>query len=81
MLLWFRDAGAWISALDRHPVPLRAPTILLRTSLFAGDDAIWRRRCPDITIHEVPGYHLTLFEPENIGSLRNAFFKATCAWQ
>jgi len=33
-------------------------------------------RCPVIEIREVPGKHLTLFEPENIGALREAFVEA-----
>ena len=80
VLLWLRDATAWISSLDRHPVALNAPAILLRTRLFAVEDATWRRRCPNVCIHEVAGQHLTLFEPQNIGSLRNAFLDATREW-
>ncbi len=80
MLLWLRGAAAWIASVDRNPVALEAPTILLRTRLIAGDDRAWRRRCPNIVIHEVPGQHSTLFEPENIGSLRSAFIAAIRTW-
>jgi thioesterase domain-containing protein len=81
MLLWLRDAAAWIASLDREPIALRAPAILLRTPLFAVDDPIWQRRCLNIAIHEVSGQHLTLFGPDNIGSLRDAFVGATRDWR
>jgi thioesterase domain-containing protein len=77
MRLLIREAAPWIPSLDREVVELKAPAILLRASLTAGDDAAWRRRCPQIEIFEIPGQHHNLFEPENIGSLREAFIAAT----
>jgi len=81
MRLLIREAAPWIASLDRDPVPLMGPAILLRTRLTAGDDAAWRRRCPNIEIYQIPGEHLTLFEPENIGSLHDAFITATYEWR
>ena len=71
----------WIASLDREPVELKAPAVLLRTGLTASDDPAWRRRCPSIKICEIPGEHHTLFEAENIGSLREAFLTATRDWR
>jgi len=71
--LLLRETNPWIAQLDHDVVPLTAPAILLRTPATATHDAAWRRRCPEITIREVQGKHLTLFEPENIGGLRDAF--------
>jgi thioesterase domain-containing protein len=70
----------WIASLDRQPVPLKAPAILIRTRMTASDDAAWRRRCPNIEIFEIPGQHHTLFEAENINSLREAFLTGTRSW-
>jgi thioesterase domain-containing protein len=81
MRLLIRATAPWIASLDREPVALKAPAILLRTRLTAGDDAVWRRRCPNIEIFEIPGQHHTVFEAENIGSLREAFVAATCGWR
>jgi thioesterase domain-containing protein len=80
MRLLIREVAPWIASLDREPVALKAPAVLLRTRLTAGDDAAWRRRCPNIEIVEITGQHHTLFEPENIGSLRDAFVTATRDW-
>jgi thioesterase domain-containing protein len=77
MRLLLREVAPWVAALDHDPVPLPVPAILLRTEASAVHDAAWRQRCPNLSIHEVPGKHLTLFEPENIGSLRDAFVAAT----
>lgn len=71
----------WIASLDREPVPLKAPAVLLRTRLTASDDPVWLRRCPSIEICEIPGRHDTLFEAENVGSLREAFLTATRDWR
>jgi pimeloyl-ACP methyl ester carboxylesterase len=79
--LMIRGVAPWIASLDRDPVPLHAPTILLRALRTAGDDAAWRRRCPHIAIHDVPGQHDTLFEPDHIGDLRAAFLAATRDWR
>ena len=81
MRLLIRATAPWIASLDREAVPLRAPAILMRTQLTAGDDAAWRCRCPNIEIFEIPGQHHTLFEPENIGPLRAVFFTATHNWK
>jgi thioesterase domain-containing protein len=80
MRLLIREVAPWIASLDREPVALMAPTILLRTRFAAGDDAPWRRRCPGIKIIEIPGDHQTLFEPENVGSLHESFITATRDW-
>jgi len=79
MRLLLREAAPWFAELDRSPVALMAPAILLRSRSSAIHDAAWRRRCPDIAIREVPGKHQTLFEPENIGALREAFSEAWAA--
>ena len=81
MRLLIREAAPWIASLDREPVALKATAVLLRTNFTADDDTAWRRRCPNIEIIEVPGKHHNLFERENIGSLRDAFFAAIRAWR
>jgi thioesterase domain-containing protein len=81
MRLLVRQAAPWIASLDREPVALEAPTVLLRTNLTASDDAAWRGRCPNIEIFEIQGQHHSLFEPENVGSLRKAFLTATRGWR
>ena len=81
MRLLVRETAPWIASLDREPVVLKAPTVLLRTGVTAGDDDAWRRRCPNIEILEIRGQHHTLFEAENIGSLREAFLTATRDWR
>ena len=73
--------GAWTASLDREPVALNVPAVLVRTRLTAGDDAAWLRRCPRIEIFEVPRRHYTLFEPKNVRSLRDTFFTATRDWR
>jgi thioesterase domain-containing protein len=79
--LLLRQTAPWIASLDRNPVALSAPSILLRSNLTAGDDAAWRRRCPKIQIFEVSGGHHTLLEAENINSLHEAFITATRGWR
>jgi thioesterase domain-containing protein len=81
MRLLIEAAAPWVASLDREPVALNAPAILLRTNLTAADDAAWRRRCPNIEIVEIPGQHHNLFEPENVGSLCEAFVTATRGWR
>jgi thioesterase domain-containing protein len=81
MRLLIRATAPWMAALDRNPVALQAPASLLRTALTRKDDAAWRRRCPRIEIHEIPGGHQTLFDPENINALRAAFSAATRGWR
>jgi thioesterase domain-containing protein len=77
MRLLIQAVAPWIASLDRDPVILKAPAALLRTRLTAGDDPAWRRRCPTIEIFELPGGHHTLFEADNVGSLRQAFLTLT----
>jgi thioesterase domain-containing protein len=81
MRLLLRETAPWIASLDRQPIALKGPAVLLRTKLTASDDAAWRRRCPGINVIEVPGDHQTLFEPENIGSLSQSFIAATLNWR
>ena len=79
--LLIQGVAPWIASLDRESVPLKAPAILLRTRLTAADDPAWLRRCPNMEIFEIAGQHHTLFEPQNIGSLREAFVTATRGWR
>jgi thioesterase domain-containing protein len=81
MRLLVRETAPWIASLDQEPVALKAPAILLRTRMTASDDTAWRRRCPSMEIFEIAGQHRTLFEPENVGSLREAFVTATRDWR
>ena len=81
MRLLIEVAAPWVASLDRNPVALNAPAALLRTRQTAGDDPIWRSRCPKIEIFEIQGQHHSLFEPENAGSLREAFLTATRGWR
>lgn len=84
MRLLLRQVAPRIAEFDRIAAPMTAPTILLRTQASSGHDPAWRVRCPHIEIRQVPGKHLTLFEPENIGGLRDAFVEAAdqlAAWQ
>jgi thioesterase domain-containing protein len=81
MRLLIREVAPWVASLDGgNPTALKVPAILLRTRLTAGDDAAWMRRCPTIEIHEVPGGHHTLFDPPNVGALRDAFVTGTRQW-
>jgi thioesterase domain-containing protein len=73
MRLLLREVAPWVAELDRNPKPLSVPAILLRTEVSASFDEAWKQRCPNIVLREVPGKHLTLFEPENIGGLCDAF--------
>jgi thioesterase domain-containing protein len=81
MRLLVREVAPWLRSLDREPVALKASAVLLRTPLTAGDDPAWLRRCPSMLIVEIPGQHHTLFEPEHVSSLREAFLAATCGWR
>jgi thioesterase domain-containing protein len=80
MRLLLREAAPWIGSLDVEPVALMAPALLLRTSESASDDPAWRLRCPGIEIIEIAGTHHTIFDQENIISLRNYFFNRTHHW-
>ncbi|MBB5056945.1 thioesterase domain-containing protein [Granulicella aggregans] len=73
MRLLIVHLAPWLKELDCEPVPLIAPVALLRTKVSARDDLSWMRRCPYVSIYEVPGTHETLFEAENIGEMRKAF--------
>jgi thioesterase domain-containing protein len=78
--LLIEAAAPWIAMLDREPVPLFAPSVLLRTRrLTVHDDSAWLRRCPGIKIYELPGRHDTLFDNKN--SLREVFLTATSGWR
>jgi pimeloyl-ACP methyl ester carboxylesterase len=79
--LLIQGVAPWIASLDQESVPLKAPAILLRTRLTSVDDPAWLRRCPNMEIFDIAGQHHTLFEPENIGSLREAFVTATRGWR
>jgi thioesterase domain-containing protein len=81
MRLLVRELAPWLGSVDREPVALRAPSILLRTPLTSGDDDAWRRRCPSLEILEIKGQHHSLFEPEYIDSLREAFLTGTRHWR
>jgi thioesterase domain-containing protein len=81
MRLMVRETAPWLASLDDNPEPLDAPATLLRTSLTADDDAAWRRRCPQLVIHKLPGQHRTLFDPENIAVLRDALATAMRGWR
>jgi thioesterase domain-containing protein len=80
MRLMARELAPWIAAIDRNPIPLIAPSILLRCQSTAPDDGAWRRRCPKIEIFEISGQHHNLFDAENIDSLREAFAAGTVNW-
>lgn len=80
MRLLLRETAPYIASLDREPIALTAPAILIRTRGTAADDPAWRRRCPNLEIFEIPGNHHSLFEPENIGALRGTFIAATRHW-
>jgi thioesterase domain-containing protein len=75
-----REVAPFLARIDDQPVTLSAPMAFLRTKLNADNDTFWRARCPNFTPYDIIGGHHTLFEPENIGSLRDAFVKATRSW-
>src|SRR5262249_30490241 len=77
MRLLIRTSASRIASLDRDPVALDAPAILLRTRLAADDDEAWRRRCPNIKIFEISGKHHNLFDAENVAELHEIFVGAT----
>ena len=80
MRLLIRMTATWMRSLDDHATRLRAPTVLLRTRVTASGDSLWRRRCPDLRIIDIPGNHETLFEAENAVALRAAFLAASAEW-
>lgn len=81
MRMLVRTTAPWLAELDREPVPLEIPAALLRTRFAESDDAVWRRRCPNVRIFEIPGHHHSLFDPENVGALHDAFITATEGWR
>ena len=80
MRLLIRITAPWVAARDYQPEPLLAPVALLRTIGTAADDNAWRRRCPKLQVFEVEGHHHSLFEPQHLTILRNAFHTATRDW-
>ena len=79
MRLLIRELAPWVPVLDREPVALKTPAVLLRLRSNEKADAIWRRRCPRIQVLEIPGDHNSLIE-ENLGSIRELFVAATRDW-
>jgi thioesterase domain-containing protein len=80
MRLLIRITATSMRSLDDHSAILRAPAVLLRTGVTASHDDIWRHRCPDVRIIDIPGNHETLYEAENAAALRAAFLAATADW-
>jgi thioesterase domain-containing protein len=80
MRLRIRMTARWMGSLDDHATRLRAPAVLLRTGSTTSADSLWRKRCPDIRIIDIPGNHETMFEAENAAALRAAFLKASAEW-
>lgn len=80
MRLLIRITAAWMPSLDDQAADLRAPAVLLRTSASVSNDALWRLRCSNLRIIEIPGNHETMFEAENVAALRSAFLAGTAAW-
>ena len=81
MRMMLRTMMPWLARLDDNPVSLDVPSCLIRTPVTAGDDAAWERRCPKLKIYEVFGHHQNLFEPENIGRMREVFTEARREWR
>ena len=81
MRLLILTVNPWAESLDREPVALNAPAVLLRTSSNEGADSVWRRRCPGIRIVEIPGDHDALWGAETAGWLRETFVAATREWR
>lgn len=78
--LLVRKAAPWMQSLDRDPVALEVPAILLRTPQNSRYDEAWRRRCPNLEIVEISGQHNALFNTDNIASMREALGAATTKW-
>lgn len=81
MRLLIRAVAPWMASLDRNPVALEAPAVLLRTGFAAGDDDAWRHRCPDVRIFDISGQHHNLFDAENVAKLHQSFIDATRSWR
>ncbi len=80
MRLLIQEVAPWTASLDREPIALRAPAVLLRTRTNADADSVWRQRCPGIKIIEIPGDHNTLLDAENPNSFRDTFLTGTNEW-
>uniref|UniRef100_A0A9E8CPG9 Thioesterase domain-containing protein n=1 Tax=Bosea sp. NBC_00436 TaxID=2969620 RepID=A0A9E8CPG9_9HYPH len=80
MRLLIRITAAWMPSLDSHTPRLNAPAALLRTESSAANDDLWRKRCPELRVIDLPGNHETLFEAENAPALHAAFLAATAVW-
>ena len=80
MRLLIREVAPWVETLDRDPVPLQSPSLLIRTASTGDADAVWRRRCPQIKIIQIAGDHDTLLGSEASSSLREAFLTASGNW-
>lgn len=80
MRLLIREVAPWVETLDRDPVPLQAPSILIRTASTNDADAVWRRRCPQIKIVQIPGDHDNILGSDASSSLREAFLTASSDW-
>jgi thioesterase domain-containing protein len=80
MRLLIQAVNPWSASLDREPIALKAPAVLLRISSNEAAESVWRRRCPQIRIVEIPGDHDALWRPETAGSLRETFVAATRGW-
>ena len=81
MLLLIQAVNPWTASLDRLPVALKAPAVLLRTSSNIAADGVWQRRCPGIRIVEIPGDHDVLSRPEAASWLRETFIAAMRNWR
>ena len=81
MRLLMRAAAPWLGELDRDPVPLSGRAAHLRTVSVAQSDRVWRARCPNIAILEIPGDHDSLLDPQNFAGMRRAFASATRDWR
>jgi thioesterase domain-containing protein len=69
------------AAAAEPATPLAAPVLLLRTTEGVRDDDTWRRRCPRLEVHELPGDHHTLGSPETAQAIRPTFSAGTRDWR
>jgi len=81
MRLLMLATAPWLGELDRDPVPLPVSAAHLRTAGVAGSDRVWRARCPNIAIVEIPGSHDNMLDPENFADMRRVFASATRDWR
>jgi len=80
MRILLREMAPWIGSLDDHPRALEVPALLLRTGETMANDEVWKRRCPEIKIREVPGHHHSLFDAGNVRELQTAFHRSISSW-